>query len=387
MPKPLRLATLALLFATTAQLASAQATKKVEIRDPDMHNMVAYTLTIPASWNFQGTVLLDPSCGANPSTVAYRTWSDDLRYGVQRMPEITWFATSDHLPYGNCKTSDPLNSMQYAGFIMPVLRPNATLTNVGTAPQADGLAAATKQNDATLGGIASRYNQPVPKFGWDAKELRIHYNLGSQPEEEFLQVLEQTTNTPTSKIVSRPGEKPRTGSGWVIRTTAWIVAERAPKGQLDASRAKLEAIRSSLTLNPEWDHAMGELIRQRGEKAIKDSWTAFRANYKANQDAYNKRLAGGEAFIENMQQQGDKRNAEFAAYEDSRTRATADKVDAILDRQYYVDPSNGQTSTISTTYTNNWSNGQGDKVLTNIQGYDPNGYVQGNWTQLQPIKH
>jgi hypothetical protein len=47
-----------------------------------------------------------------------------------------------------------------------------------------------------------------------------------------------------------------------------------------------------------------------------------------------------------------KRNADFAAYEDARTRYTADEVDFILDRKYSINPSNGQASTISTTYTN-----------------------------------
>jgi hypothetical protein len=368
--------------------SSGGGTKKVEIRDPNMNNMVAYTLTIPANWNFQGAVLVDPSCGAAPTTVAYRVFSDDLRFGVQRMPEVSWFTPSDsRIPLGKCKTMDALSAVQYAGMVMPVLRPNSQLVSTTTAPQADGLAANAKQMEQMLGASAARYNQPPPKFGWDAKELRIEYNLGSQPEEEFLQVMEQVSDTPSSMIVSKPGQILKTQWAMTKRTTAWIVSERAPKGQLDAARAKLEAIRASLAVNPEWDKAMGDLIRQRGAAMIAQSWKTFNANYKANQDAYDARFAQGQQFIANMQAQGDKRNADFAAYEDSRTRHTADQVDAILDRQYYVDPSSGQTSTISTTYTNNWSNGQGDHVLTNIQGYDPNGSVQGNWTQLQPIKH
>ena len=369
--------------------AAAAGTKKVEIRDPNMNNMVAYTLTIPANWNFQGAVLVDPSCGANPTTVAYRVWSDDLRYGVQRMPEVNWYTPSDpRIILGKgCKPMDAMNSVQYAGMVMPTLRPNSTLVSTSPAPQAASLEQNAKQMTQVLGASANRLGLPPSKFGWDATQLRIEYNLGTAPEEEFLQVLEQTSDDASSMIVSRPGQILRTQTGWNKRTTAWIVAERAPKGQLDASRAKLEAVRSSLTVNPEWDHAIGDLIRKRGAAAIQQSWKVFNANYKANQDAYNARFAQGQQFIQNMQAQGDKRNAEFAAYEDSRTRHTADQVDAILDRQYYVDPSSGQTSTISTTFTNNWANGQGDKVLTNIQGYDPNGTVSGNWTQLQPIKH
>ena len=367
---------------------ASAGTKKVEIRDPNMNNMVAYTLVIPANWNFQGAVLLDPNCGATPNTVAYRVWSDDLKYGVQRMPEVNWFTPSDPRIFlgKQCKKMDALTAVQYAGMVMPVLRPNSQLISTTTAPQADFLVQNDKQMEQMLGATAARYNQPAPKFSSDAKELRIQYNLGSQPEEEFLQVMEQVSDTPSSIMVNKPGQILKTAWANNKRTTAWIVSERAPKGQLDAARAKLEAIRVSLAVNPEWDKAIAELIRQRGAAMIAQSWKTFNANYKANQDAYNARFAQGQQFIANMQAQGDKRNADFAAYEDGRTRATADKVDQILDRQYYVDPSSGQTSTISTTYTNNWSSG-GDTIMTNIQGYDPNGSVQGNWTQLQPIKH
>ena len=375
-------------FSLTATLA-AQSTKKVEIRDPNLNNMVAYTLQIPANWNFQGAVLVDPSCGASPTTVAYRVWSDDLKYGVQRMPEISWYTPSDpRIILGKaCKKLDAISAVEYAGMVMPTLRPNAKLISTSPAPQAAGLAANAQQMQQTLGSSGARFGLPPSKFGWDATQLRVEYNLGSQPEEEFLQVMEQTSDDPSSMIVSRPGQVLRTQYGMNKHTTAWIVSERAPKGQLDASRARLEAIRMSLAVNPAWDQAMGDLIRQRGAAAIQQSWKVFNANYKAAQDAGNQRLANGQAFINNMQAQGAKRNADFAAYEDSRTRHTSDVVDSILDRQYYVNPSSGATSTISTTYTNNWQNGLGDTVMTNIQGYDPNGTVQGNWTQLQPIKH
>jgi hypothetical protein len=381
-------AAIATLLSLTAAL-SAQGTKKVEIRDPNMNNMVAYTLVIPSNWNFQGAVLTNPSCGAPPTTVAYRVWSDDLKYGVQRMPEVSWFTPADpRVPIGKtCKKLDALDAVQYAGLIMPVIRPNSTLIATSTAPQAEGLASFIKQEEANSASTAAMYHLPASTFGGDAKQLRIEYKLGSQPEEEFFQVMERTSDDPVSVIVSRPGQVLRMQSVTNKTTVAWIVSERAPKGQLDVAHPKLEAVRISLTMNPVWDRAVSDRIRQQGAAAIQASWKMFNAGYKASADAAAARYKQGQAFIDNMQQQGDKRNADFAAYENSRTRHTADQVDAILDRQYYVNPSSGTTSTISTTYTNNWQSGTGDAILTNIQGYDPNGSVQGNWTQLEPIKH
>lgn len=37
-------------------------TKQVEVRDPFYNNMVAYTITIPKDWVFEGTVLHGPGC-------------------------------------------------------------------------------------------------------------------------------------------------------------------------------------------------------------------------------------------------------------------------------------------------------------------------------------
>jgi hypothetical protein len=362
--------------------------KEVQIIDPNF-NMVAFTMTIPAGWNFQGTVLLSPGCGSDLSLVAYRVWSDDMRYGVQRMPGVSWFTENDARAASsqNCKTMEAMTAEEYGKMVLPVLRPGYKLLRVNTAPQAASLAQSTTQMEAALGANADRLHQPHPRYSSDAKELRVEYMMGNQPEEEFLQVMEQVNETPTSAIVSRPGQVLRTA--WVMKrkTDTWIVAERAPKGQLDAARAQLEAIRTSLRENPEWDKKMAEWLQDRTNAVIRQGWAITNASLKVSAERYAALRAKGEAFNDNMRAQGDKRLAEAAELRDARGRRTADKVDYLLDQQYYVNPSNGRTSTISTTYTNNWQNGLGDKVLTNIQGYDPNGEVPGNWTQLQPIKH
>jgi hypothetical protein len=368
--------------------ALGAGSKQVQIIDPNF-NMVAFTMTIPAGWNFQGTVLLSPGCGSDLSLVAYRVWSDDMRYGVQRMPGVSWFTENDAKAAASqkCKTMEAMTADEYGKMVLPVLRPGYKLLSVNTAPQAASMADSTAKMEAALAANADRLHLPHPRYSSDAKELRVEYMLGNQPEEEFLQVMEQVSETPTSAIVSRPGQVLRTA--WVMKrkTDAWIVAERAPKGQLDAARAQLEAIRTSLKESPEWDKKVAEWLQDRSNAVIRQGWAITNASLKLSAERYAALRAKGEAFNDNMRAQGDKRLAEAAELRDARGRRTADKVDYLLDQQYYVNPSNGRTSTISTTYTNNWQNGMGDKVLTNIQGYDPNGEVPGNWTQLQPIKH
>jgi hypothetical protein len=365
------------------------ATKQVEIRDPNFNNMVAYTLTIPANWNFQGAVMTGPGCDFDQSIVAYRVWSDDLRYGVQRMPTVSWYTVQDARTVlgPKCKKMAAMGADEYGKMVSPIVRPGSKVISVTTAPQAPSLAENAKQLEASIGANADRLGMPHAKYSSDAKELRIEFMMGKDPEEEFLQVMEQISETPSSTIVSRPGQVLKTQWMMTHKTDAWIVSERAPKGQLDSARLQLEAIRTSLKENPEWDQKVAAWMKNRSDAAIRQSWAITNASLKASQQQHDAMMKRGQEFNDNMRAQGDKRNAEFRQQQAAKSAHTADEVDYILDQQYYVNPASGQTSTISTTYTNNWQNGTGQQVLTNIQGYDPNGQVAGNWTQLQPIKH
>ena len=118
------------------------STRQVQIMDPAL-NMVAYTLTIPSYWNFQGQVMTNPTCGSAPAIVAYRVWSNDLQYGVQRMPEIGWDTKEDPraIVPPMCKQMDAMSAAAYAGVVVPTVRPNSTVESIGPAPEASTIAA------------------------------------------------------------------------------------------------------------------------------------------------------------------------------------------------------------------------------------------------------
>src|ERR1700689_1045192 len=48
--------------------------RTVEIWDP-MFNMVAYTMSIPQNWNFEGTVLHGPGCSSLMGEAVFRAYS------------------------------------------------------------------------------------------------------------------------------------------------------------------------------------------------------------------------------------------------------------------------------------------------------------------------
>ncbi len=376
-------------FASSALAAAPGATRQVEIRDPNFNNMVAYTLTIPANWNFQGAVMTGPGCDVDQSIIAYRVWSDDLRYGVQRMPTVSWYTVQDPRTMlgPKCKKMAAMASDEYGRMVAPTLRPGAHITNVSAAPQRASMADNDKKLEAAINANADRLGMPHAKFSSDAQQLRVEYMMGKDAEEEFLQVMEQVSEMPSPTMVSRPGQVLQSQWKMTHKTDAWIVAERAPKGQLDATAPKLEAIRMSLKENPEWDKKVVAWMQDRGAAAERASWAVVGSVLHEGQVQHDALMNQHNDYMNQQRAEATARDRRFHEDIQRKTSNTANQVDYILDQQYYVNPANGQTSTISTTYTNNWQNGAGQQVLTNIQGYDPNGQVSGNWTQLQPISH
>src|SRR5271156_28532 len=64
--------------------------KTVEVMDP-LFNIVAFTIKIPANWNFEGTIVYLPGCDVPTYTVALRAYSPDMLYGVQVTPKMHFY--------------------------------------------------------------------------------------------------------------------------------------------------------------------------------------------------------------------------------------------------------------------------------------------------------
>ncbi len=68
---------------------------------------------------------------------------------------------------------------------------------------------------------------------------------------------------------------------------------------------------------------------------------------------------------------------------DARTTAASDWVDYALDQQTVTGVDG--TVKISNAYSQTWSDGQGDWYQTNDPNENPNGELEGNWTQTMVV--
>jgi len=204
-------------------------------------------------------------------------------------------------------------------------------------------------------------------------------------------------------------------SARVISSTSVVSTMRAPKGQLMAHMNGFTVISKSFKENPDYAAKYAAAVKKQsdefiagiqkiGEDSIARSWAVENSILKMGEQEQAQRMANSQAFIANMQQQGEARNQAFAqheadksagvqafnAREDARSGHARDVSDYLLDQQLYVNPTTGQTQTQSNQYDHTYSNGTGPGsvvIQANGPNSNPQGVIAGNWTELQPIHH
>jgi hypothetical protein len=367
--------------------------RTVEIWDP-IFNMVAYTISIPKSWNFEGTVLHGPGCQFAMAAAVLRAYSPDLSYGIQTIPVSDFFWADDQraLPQGpNCKILQQMSAEDYGRLITVSIRPGSVVDSVEPAPgEASYLAGIEKSNQAVAAQAASVGNRNPSHATGQARWLHIHYDLNGHREEEILNVAMSVSDQPTSVMVNRPGQVLQTAIKHRYDSTPYVNGFRAPQGQLQSHIDAFKAINSSFKVNPEYSAKYTAYMQDLTNKSIAASWKVINSILAQGRAEQAQRTQQAQDFIANMQKQGDARNAQFNANMAAKDAHTKDVVDYILDQQLYVNPTTGKTQTQSNQYDHTFSNGSGPGSVvlqTNSPTYNPNGQLQGNWTELQPIHH
>ncbi len=354
-------------------------TKTVPIIDP-MFQMVAYTMEIPANWNFEGVMLHGPGCKGPFSGIVFRAYSPDMRYGVQLLPDTEFFWADDPrtLPkFGKCKYMPPISAADYAQFVSIHMRPNAVIDSVVPAPgEADFQANISKTQFVQLNQIG---------ITGEIKRVYLHFDMDGQPEEELLQTrmvlrkLNVLTNiSQTAMVQYRP--MPQYAS--IASTTA----VHAPQGQLEAHSAATIAIIQSLRANPQYIETSNAYFQNQTNMAIANSWAVFNTTMRISQQQADIRSQNAQNFIQNMNRQGEERHQRVMADLDRRDRHTQDVTDWILNQQLYQNPNTGQTFTASNQHRYTYQD-QAGHVIQSDSIINPNELYQSDWTSPVPIHH
>jgi hypothetical protein len=355
---------------SSARLATSQSLTTADITDP-ANGLKAFTITIPAGWKFQGTVLPGPDCSSVPSPV-FRTYSTDGLTEIRLMPAFDWTFHPNlkmKTPNGCVDFGHTLTAAEFLKHYEEMIATNG-MRVIGPMPIAPSY-------QKRVDGVARNMSNISPDIrgSADAAAVRVETPNGSFIIEQRLRAYVEC------RVSNRTG--PLAGGG----CSAHVDVLRAPKGKLDALAQLVDA--HDLVRTPyenAWlqqvRQATAELNRRRadelhqqqqaGNAMLRQQHEQFMATMQHNHEAF---MAQQEStFHSSMNNSINAMNA--------RTTAASDWVDYSLDQQTVSGP--GGTAKVSSAYGHTWSSTTGNQTQwyqTTDPNTNPNGVLPGNWVE------
>jgi hypothetical protein len=344
------------------------------VSDPSFNNMVAETMTIPAGWMMDGTIMTAP-CTTLPWPV-YRAHSADSLTEIRQEPALGWhWSTANaYMPQGCLGMKQPMSASDFLQHFLVTLPGGVNV--VGPAPVAPAFIQwaqhfADMQNENSA---KNTYAPAMTQTTADTASLHIQTHNGTFLIDQRLRAVVVCT------IYPNPGPL-QGGSCW-----ARVDDLRAPQGQLDA----LSALVDNYNLpnpkdNPQWDQAVLARARQQAQQALaamnkmqQQAAATFRAMFNQFMQTMQRNFQN---FQANQQAEFNNFQANMAAQSQASANAASDWVDFALDQQTVTGP--GGTVKVSNQYSQTWSNGT-QWYQTNDPSTNPNGVIPGTWTLQTP---
>ena len=382
----IRIALAAIFVCTLAHPAAAQSLTTADITDP-AYNVKAFTITIPAGWKFQGTVMPGPEC-SDISFPVFRAYAPDGLNEIRLEPTFNW---TFHPALKNFKS--PTGCMDFGHTLTAAeflkryeeMVASSGMHVVGPMPIAPSY-------QKRVEGVANNMNHisPTIKGSADAAAVRVETANGTFTIEQRLRVYVECRVSTQSGMAAGGGG-----------CSAHVDVVRAPKGKLDALCAIVDA--HDLVRTPHEDawlqrvmqtqaarnqDRMRQLTRQQQASSamLKKQADDFNASAQRNHEAF---MAQQESSYRTHQAQMAQSASSFHSSMNNannamnaRSTASSDWVDYALDQQTV----NGQGGTvkISSAYSHTWSSTVGNQTQwfqTNDPNANPNGALSGNWTE------
>jgi hypothetical protein len=344
--------------------------KQVQLIDQGLgQGRPAYDLMIPKDWQFKGWVnvgVAEGGCFADWFSVVGDAKSADGSVELQMLPKYTWQYMDD--PAGQrqmqqrnafdakfkikpCPVRAPVEAGEFLRRdLIEKYRKGKTVVAVEPFPELDQLV---------------RYRIGLPPPGGDvngihteAARARLSFDDDKgQPVEEWV----------TAEIIVR---KIPMGRGAAYDWHAVnVMFFRTPKGQLDANDRLFKLIASTIRPEPEWQKwsngVIADLYKKKQEEAAKQ-----------------------QEIIRDFQQKVVDTINGVVAYQQSGSMQSANGASQLIrEVQTFRDPTTGSTFELSNKYDNAWRDPNSQYyVMSDDANFNPNGKLDGNWTQLQLVR-
>ena len=163
--------------------------------------------------------------------------------------------------------------------------------------------------------------------------------------------------------------QPGGGQGLVYDWHAEMIsAFQAPRGKLDGYDKLYRVMATSVRFDPEFQKWSGGMINTLYQTKQKEAQKQSQIIAQFQQHVIDT-INGVTANAQRGSQ-----NSAFGA--DQLVRGV----------QTFRDPSTGNTVELSNLYDHAWNNGTDHYVMSDDPNFNPNGQVNGNWSELQPVR-
>jgi hypothetical protein len=344
--------------------------KQVKIIDQGMgQGRPAYDLMIPTTWQFKGWVNFgkaEGGCFADLFSVVAEANSTDKSIDFQMFPQYTWQYIDDptaqrqmqmqnqkdaQVGMKPCPVRAPIPAAEFLRQdILPKYLQGKTVVSIDPFPELDQVV---------------RYRLGLPPSGGNTGEVRTDAararvalsDANGQPAELWV----------TAAIVVRaiPAGGRATAYDWHAINVTFF---RAPQGKLDSNDRLFKLILSTIRPEPDWQKMSNGVIA---------------TLYEKKQQELAKQAAIIAAFQQHVAQTingvvaNSMAGANHAAYGEGQI---------IRGVQTFRDPSTGATFELSNQYDHAWLNGSNEYLMSDDPTFNPNGSLNGNWTQLQVVR-
>ncbi|MDQ6683827.1 MAG: hypothetical protein M3Z16_01755 [Pseudomonadota bacterium] len=303
MPKNASLAAACVLL-TVALGASAQpAMHTFTIMDPVLQ-MPAWSLSLPAGWDAQGTMLPGNSC-ISATSPTYRAARADRLAGAYMLPRVGWAWGPGTKPGPDClPRHEPMSAHDYLNTV--IATEHLGYVRDEPTPELEGLREFLRAQGQRSNGMQ--------RGSADAARYRVRYEVRGMDVEESIAV---TITCLDSQVL---------GLGMQHSCSALVTRWFAPLGQLDGLMPTFHAM--NMTLNPAWMQQWTSAMQRRFATLSAQQTKTMLAQGQVAQAA---RTRQQQTFMSNFQKQGEARNQAFKAGQYQKQHHSDDFVDFISD--------------------------------------------------------
>jgi hypothetical protein len=373
---------------------AAQGSSKQNIVDPSLNNMTAVTVTIPASWHFQGTLEQGSGqCVPTPFPV-FRVTSPDGLSAFEKEPTIGWMYGTGPMAAVTGQDCVSLKAGLSGQDFLKYLAPTLGLTYVSDVaePAAENAAAQAglQQAEAVYAPKYAAEHLTPPKDTREMARARVSYQNGSFAMLGELRVqLDCTESTNPGIKAIMPGLPSRAPSD-VTQCQAATRFYSAPSAQLTAVLALWDSPGMGAVGSQAWQQAWVNRYQQQANQAEAQNIANTNAAMKAQQQQFQQSMAVQsqmhQQFMAQMQASTNASMANANASMNAQSTAASDWVNYALDQQTVLDPTTGQVSNVSSAASYTWVNSAGQtSYQTNDVNANPNGELPGTWTKTQVV--